>query len=145
MAEGLRGTRERVIQTLWFEGLGLLLVAPAYALVSGSGAAASFGLLLVLSLLVSAWAAVYNTLFDVVERRRTGRVASDRPPALRTLHTIGLEASAVLLSCPVIWALTDLSWGGALLADLGLTLTYMAYGYAFHWAFDRLRPVARPQ
>lgn len=145
MAEGLRGTRERVIQTLWFECLGLLLVAPAYAWVSGSGVAASFGLLVAVSLLVTTWAAVYNTLFDLIELRRTGRVASDRPHALRTLHTIGLEGSAVLLSCPLIWALTDLSWGGALLADLGLTVTYVAYGYAFHWAFDRLRPVTRPQ
>lgn len=141
VSPGIRSWRERVVQTLWFEGIGLLLVAPLYAWVSGGGGGESLRLVATLSLVVMVWAAVYNTLFDVVERRRTGRVASDRPHAWRTLHAIGLESSAVLLTWPVIWALTDLSWGAALLADLGLTLTYMAYGYAFHWGYDRTRPV----
>ena len=96
-----------------------------------------------LSVVVAAWAAIYNLLFDIVERRHTGRVASDRPHALRTAHAIGLEASAVIVSCPVIWAMTPLDWWGALLADLGLTVVYVAYGYAFHRVFDRLRPVRR--
>ncbi len=87
------------------------------------------------------WAAVYNTLFDRLELRFTGRVASERPHALRTLHTVGLEATAVLLTWPLVWALTDLGWWGALAADLGLTLAYMVYGYLFHLGFDRLRPV----
>jgi uncharacterized membrane protein len=141
MAGGLRSARERLIQTLWFEGLGLLLVAPGYAWVTGSRTGESFAMVAAVSLVVMAWAAAYNTLFDLVELRRTGRVASDRPHALRSLHAIGLESSAVLVSCPVIWAMTDLGWWGALLADLGLTAAYAAYGYAFHWAFDRLRPV----
>jgi uncharacterized membrane protein len=141
VAEGIRSWRERAVQTLWFEGIGLALVAPLYAWVSGSGGGESVLLIAALSLVVMAWAAVYNTLFDVVERRRTGRVASDRPHGLRTLHAVGLESTAVLLTWPVIWAMTDLSWSAALIADLGLTATYLFYGYAFHWAYDRLRPV----
>lgn len=141
MHGGLRSARERLIQTLWFEGLGLLLVAPGYAWVTGAHAGESFAMVAAVSLVVMAWAAAYNTLFDLVELRRTGRVASDRPHALRSLHAIGLETSAVLVSCPVIWAMTDLGWWGALLADLGLTVAYAIYGYAFHWVFDRLRPV----
>lgn len=35
----------------------------------------------------------------------------------------------------------DLGWMAALLADVGLTFLYSAYGYAFHLVFDRLRPV----
>jgi len=141
MPGALRSTRERVVQTLWFEGVGLLLVAPGYAWIAGVHAAGSFAMVAVVSLVVMAWAAAYNTLFDLAELRYGGRVASERPNQWRALHAIGLEASAVPLTCPVIWALTGLGWWGALLADLGLALAYAAYGYAFHWAFDRLRSV----
>ena len=143
MTTGLRSPRERLVQTLWFEGLGLVLVAPAYAAVSGAPAGESFVLIAALSLAVMLWAALYNTVFDVLERRRTGRVASERPHGLRTLHAIGLEASSVVVTWPLVWALTPLSWWGALAADLGLAVVYALYGYVFFWAFDRLRPVRR--
>jgi uncharacterized membrane protein len=141
MAAGLRSARERVIQTLWFEGVGLLLVAPLYALVTGSRSGESFAMVAAVSVAVMLWAAVYNTVFDVLERRATGRVASDRPHGLRTLHAIGLETTSVVVTTPVIWAMTDLGWWGALAADLGLATAYALYGYAFHWAYDRWRPV----
>jgi uncharacterized membrane protein len=141
VAEGIRTWRERVAQTLWYEGIGLLLVSPLYAWASGSGGSESLMLLATLSLVVMAWAALYNTLFDLVERRCTGRVASDRSRGVRTVHAIGLESSAVLLTCPVILVMTNSSLAAALLANLGLTAIYAVYGYAFHWAYDRLRPV----
>lgn len=138
---GLRSPRERLVQTLCFEGIGLLLVAPLYALATGSHTADSFAMVAAVSVAVMVWAALYNTVFDVVERRLTGRVASDRPHGLRTLHAVGLELSSIVVTTPLIWALTDLGWWGALAADLGLATAYAAYGYLFHWAYDRLRPV----
>lgn len=142
MDAGLRTPHERLIQTLWFEGLGLLLVAPLYAWASGAAMGESFTVVVVLSIAVMLWAAFYNTVFDRIERRRTGRVASDRPHRLRTVHAVGLEVSSVLVTWPLLWALTDLGWWGALAADLGLSVLYAAYGYVFFWLFDRLRPVA---
>lgn len=138
---GLRSPRERLIQTLWFEGLGLALVAPLYARVTGAGAAASVGLLLALSVAVMAWSALYNTLFDRWEWRRHRRVASQRPPGLRTVHALGLEATVVLISCPLIMVFTGLGFWPALGLDLALSAVYAAYGWLFHWGYDRLRPV----
>lgn len=141
MAGGLRSARERVIQTLWFEGIGLLLVAPLYAAAAGAGLRESFAMVAVVSIVVMAWSAVYNTVFDRLEWRWTGRVASDRPHRLRSLHALLHELTAMVVSCPVIFAMTTLSWGEALLADLGLTAAYAAYAYVFHLGYDRLRPV----
>jgi uncharacterized membrane protein len=140
----VRSARERVIQTLSFEAGGLAVVAPLFALVMGTGLGTSFGLLLAVSVVVTLWTAFFNTAFDVIEHRLTGRVASDRSHRMRTLHAVMHEATAVIVSCPVIWALTDLSWIDALLVDLGLTLAYAVYAYIFHWSYDRLRPV-RPR
>lgn len=137
----VRNLRERVIQTLWFELLGLALVAPLFAYFSGSTASDSVMLLVVLAIVVALWSGLYNSAFDLVELHLTGRVASDRPHRWRVLHTIGLEASAVVLTWPLVVALTELGWQQALFADIGLTFAYIAYGYVFHLAFDRLRPV----
>lgn len=137
----VRNLRERVIQTLWFELLGLALVAPLFAYFSGATAGDSFTLLLVLAIVVTLWSGLYNSAFDLAELRLTGRVASERPHRWRVLHTLGLEASAIVLTWPLVMAFTPLGWHEALFADMGLTLAYVTYGYVFHLAFDRLRPV----
>jgi uncharacterized membrane protein len=138
----VRGLRERVIQTLAFEVLGLAIVSLPFAHLSGATAGDSLLLLTTLSIVIMFWAALYNTTFDCIEHRVTGRVASERPPRWRVLHAIALEASALVVTWPLIVAMTTLSWRQAFIAEIGLTLAYTAYGYCFHLAFDRLRPVA---
>ncbi len=141
VSPGLRSPRERLLQTLAFEGLGLAVVTPLFAAVTGGGGGESLAVVVAVSATVMLWAAVWNTVFDLVEHRLTGRVASERPHGLRTLHAIGLEASSVLLTTPLIWALTPLGWWEALAVDIGLAFAYAVYGYLFHWGYDRLRPV----
>jgi uncharacterized membrane protein len=137
----IRSPRERVIQTLWFEALGLVIVGPLFAWFAGASAGESFVTLVVLSIAVMCWSALYNTVFDLLELRCTGRVASDRPQGLRVVHTIGLETTAALATWPLIVVLTSLGWLQALVADIGLSLAYAIYGYFFHLGFDRWRPV----
>lgn len=137
----LRSRRERLIQTLCFEALGLVFVTPLLALFTAASAREAAGVLVVLSIAVMCWSAVYNWAFDWLEWRWTGRLASDRPHLLRFGHTLGHELSATLVSWPLIAALTPLGWIDALWADVGLTLAYVIYGYVFHLVFDRLRPV----
>ena len=138
---GVRDSRERALQTLSFEAGGLMIVTPPYAWLTDSGGDESLALLVTISLMMMAWSALFNTVFDHIEHRATDRVASDRPHGLRVLHTVLMEATAVLLTWPVIAALTGYSWEIALGVDLTLTLAYMVYGYFFHRAYDRVRPV----
>ena len=142
MRDGVRSWHERGLQTLWFEGLGLAIVAPLYGWAVGAGAGESFSLVAALSGVVMAWGAVFNTAFDIVEFRLTGRVASARPRWLRVVHAIGFETTAMGVSVPVIYAMSDLTWMGALQADVALTLAYVAYAYVFHSLYDRWRPVS---
>lgn len=137
----LRSARERLLQTLAYEAGGLLVVTPLFAQGSAIGLVDSLALLLVLSAVVMVWAAVYNTLVDRLEVRHRRRAASERPTAARLAHALGLEFGAVLLTWPVIVALSDLGWWAALGADLALTLVYAVYGYLFHRLFDIWRPV----
>lgn len=140
----VRTLRERVVQTLWFEAIGLALVTPLWSAATGADAGASLLTLASLSVAVMLWTALFNTAFDHAEARRARRVASDRPLRWRIVHAVGLEASSVLVSLPLIVATTELSWLAALAADIGLTLAYAAYGYGFHLVYDHLRPVRPP-
>jgi uncharacterized membrane protein len=139
----LRGARERVIQSLWFEGVGIALVAPLYGLLAGASMRESTALLAALSLAAMLWSACFNTAFDRLEARWARRCASDRPQRWRIAHAVLHEATAVVVTWPIVVALTDLGWVGALAADVLLTLAYALYAYLFHLAFDRLRPVQR--
>ena len=47
----------------------------------------------------------------------------------------------MVVTWPLIIALTPLGRLQALVANIGLTLAYALYGYFFHLGFDRLRPV----
>jgi uncharacterized membrane protein/S-adenosylmethionine/arginine decarboxylase-like enzyme len=137
----IRSVRERFIQTLCYETLGLAVVTPLYGLASGQTTADSLVLLLAVSITCMAWAAVHNTLFDLVESHLTGRVASDRPHGLRAVHALSHEVSSIIVTTPVIMLIGRFGFWHALLVDIGLTMAYTVYAYAFHMGFDALRPV----
>ncbi len=140
----LRSMRERIIQTLSYEAGGLLIATPLYALIMGSAAPQSLILVAAVSLACMIWAPIHNTLFDIADYRLTGRVASDRPQALRLLHAASHEVTSIIVSNPVIMLVGGHSFFEALMIDVGLTLLYTAYAYFFNIAYDRLRPVAAP-
>ena len=138
----LRSVRERFYQTISFELGGLLLAAPLYALAFGKSAEESLSLVLALSVVAIVWSPLHNIVFDWLDLRFCGRAASERPHGLRLVHAASHEATSTLVTVPVIMWIAGFSFWQALALDLGLTLLYAAYAYAFHLAYDRVRPVA---
>ncbi|MBC9072749.1 PACE efflux transporter [Thauera sp. CAU 1555] len=138
----LRSLPDRLRQIALFEVGGLLLITPPFAWASGVPLAESIGLLAVIALIAALWNAGYNTAFDWVEGRLTGRTADRRPLRLRVVHAIGFEGGLLLMSLPVIMAWTGMGWVEALLADIGLAAAYVAYAFVFNLTYDRLFPIA---
>ncbi len=95
-----------------------------------------------LAAIAALWNGAYNTAFDWIEGRRTGRTADRRPFAVRCLHACGFEGGLLLLTLPVIVWWTALPWIDALIADIGLALAYTAYALLFNLGYDRLFPIA---
>jgi uncharacterized membrane protein len=143
----LRSPRERIIQTIFFEGIGLLLVVPLFALVTGGGTGESFLLMTALAVAVVIWSPLHNAVFDWADLRLTGRLASDRPQRWRMVHAISHEVTVIVATLPIMIWLGGFSVRGALMASVGLTIVYTVYAYAFHLGYDRLRPVGhgRPE
>ncbi|WP_374246005.1 PACE efflux transporter [Zoogloea sp.] len=141
-APPLRSLPDRLRQIALFELGGLVLVTPPFAWLSGVPVADSIGLLAVLALIAAVWNGAYNTAFDWIEGRRTGRSADRRPWLGRVLHAVGFEGGLLLLTLPVIVAWTGLDWLTALIADIGLAAAYVAYAFVFNLAYDRAFPIA---
>lgn len=138
----LRSLKDRLRQIVLFEVGGLVLITPPFSWASGVPVADSIGLLAVLAAIAAVWNGAYNTAFDWVEGRLTGRTADRRPWLGRIVHALGFEGGLLLLTLPVLVAWTGLGWWPALLADLGLALAYTAYAFVFNLAYDRLFPIA---
>ncbi len=89
------------------------------------------------------WSPIHNTLFDWADGRLSGRLASDRLHRWRVVHAASHEVTSMLVTLPLIVAMTGLGIKEALALDVGLTLFYAAYAYVFHLVFDLVRPMAQ--
>ena len=137
----LRSPLDRVRQVLLFEIGGLLLITPPFVWASGLPAMDSLGLLAVIALIAALWNAGYNTSFDWIEGRLTGRTADRRPYFMRIAHAAGFEGGLILISLPIVMAWTGMGWIEALLADIGLALCYVVYAFFFNLGYDRVFPI----
>lgn len=138
----LRTARERLLQTLAYETGGLAIAAPMYGFFFDAKTGGSFALLAAVSIVCMIWAPLYNVVFDRAEFGLTGRAASDRPHSVRAAHALCLEVSSCAASVPIVMAMGGHGFWRALAIDVGLTLFYAVYAYAFHLIYDRLRPVS---
>ena len=137
----LRAFRDRIRQVLLFEAGGLLLITPAFAWASGVPVTDSFGLLAVVAVIAALWNSGYNTGFDWIEGRLTGKTADRRPLFRRIVHAVGFEGGLLLASLPIVMIWTGMGWFEALVADLGIAARQA--GVANGLLIDRLRIVAR--
>jgi uncharacterized membrane protein len=137
----LRSPFDRARQVILFEIGGLLLITPPFIWASGVPAMDSLGLLAIIALIAALWNAVYNTAFDWVEGRLSGRTADRRPYPIRILHALGFEGGLILMSLPIIMQWTGMGWLEALLADAALALAYVVYAFVFNLGYDRIFPI----
>lgn len=100
----LRSLPDRLRQIAIFEIGGLLLVTPPFAWASGVPLTDSIGLLALLALIAAIWNGCYNTCFDWLEGRLTGRTADRRPLRLRVLHAVGFESGLLVMTLPILVA-----------------------------------------
>ena len=137
----LRSLPDRIRQVALFEVGGLLLITPPFVWLSGVPATDSLGLLALIALIAALWNTSYNTAFDWIEGRLTGRPADLRPWPARALHATGFELGILLMGLPLIVWWTGMSWGDALIADIGLAVSYVGYAFVFNLAYDKAFPI----
>lgn len=137
----IRTSRERLLQAAGYEIGSFLVAAPVCVWLTGTSTETSALLVLVLTLATMLWAPLFNTVFDRLDWRLRGRVASERSKKMRLFHAFALEASDMVISVPILMMLGGLNLTQALIADIGLLVVYMVYTYVYHLLFDWARPV----
>ncbi len=129
-----QGAKRKIIYVGLFELIAVACTATALALLgheAGQAGAAAVGA----SVVAIAWNFLYNGLFEAWEARQ---VKKGRGLARRIAHALGFEGSLVLILVPLLaWWLGVTLWE-ALQLDLSLVLFFVAYGFLFNLAFDRL-------
>ena len=140
-AARLRSTRERIIQSLWYEAIGLALSLPAFLAVFGGEVGHGIQLLAAVSLPCILWAPLHNTAFDWIELRLSGRTACQRPRGLRILHAVSQEATSIMITLPILMLFGGFGFLEALIVDVALTIFCIVYAFVFHLGYDRLCPV----
>ncbi len=137
----LRNLQERIRQTLCYEIGGILLITPIYISIFGSSGGDGFIVMAALSIATLIWFPLHNTVFDWLDLRLTGRLASDRPKGLRVLHALSHEVTVCLITTPLLIWLGGHGLLEAILVDLALSFGYAAYAFGFHIVYDHFRPV----
>ena len=87
----LRSLKERILQTLCFEVLGLVLFVPAFAAMTPIRGLDALLTLTAMSVAVMLWTGVHNFLFDWIEFQMTRRVASGRPNKMRLIMRLVMK------------------------------------------------------
>ncbi|MGB5950390.1 MAG: PACE efflux transporter [Parvibaculum sp.] len=137
----LRSPRERLLQAVLYEAIGLAILTPAYGYAMGLPLGNSFVTMALISGIVIVWAPTYNAIFDRLMLRWSGRLAHQKTVALRILHAGLYEVTISFFAVPIIAYMSGMGWWVAIIADIGFTIVYFAYTYVFYLIYDWLRPV----
>lgn len=137
----LRSFADRCRQVALFELFGLLLITPPFAWASGMPLMDSGALMALMALIAALWNGAYNTSFDWLDGRLSGRTADRRPTRWRVVHALGFELGLLALTLPVLMWWTGMGWLEALIADLVLAFAYVVYAFVFNLCYDRAFPI----
>ena len=138
----LRSWLDRARQVLLFELGGVMLVTPLFSWASGVPGQQALVLIVGLAAIAAIWNGVFNTGFDWLEGRLTGKPADQRPWPMRIVQACCFELGLFVLTLPLVVYWTHLSWVEAALADIGLAIAYTVYAFIFNLLYDRLFPIA---
>ena len=127
--------KERVLHSVLFEVIALILFAPLAMLVTGKGAGTMTALSVSLSLIAMVWNFVYNWGFDGVFG--TDRLSRRLP--VRLCHGMCFELGLIFVSLPLLMYVLQESFLTVLAMDLGAVVFFLVYAVVFNWVYDITR------
>ncbi|QMV62291.1 multidrug/biocide efflux PACE transporter [Pseudomonas berkeleyensis] len=130
-----RSLRERIGHSLAFEGIAVLICAPAMAWFMGKPLLQLGALTLMFSTVAMLWNMLFNYLFD----RAQSRLGFERGLWARVCHALLFEGGLVVMLVPLAAWWLSIGLLEALLLDIVLILFFLPYTMAFNWIYDVLR------
>ncbi|WP_394155212.1 PACE efflux transporter [Loktanella salsilacus] len=135
----MRTLADRIRHAISFEVLALLLIVPLASFVFHQPMH-DIGVISVVSATIAMlWNVVYNFLFDLWLKRKSGSTLKSR--GMRVLHAMLFEGGLLVALMPFIAWYLQISLAQAFVMDVSFALFYMGYAYAFNWGYDWLFPL----
>lgn len=129
----MQGPWRRVVYVSLYELIAIVMASAGLMWMSGKGVFDSGALAVTTSAVAVAWSGVFNGLFERWEARQA---TPGRSLKRRIAHAVGFEGGLVVMLVPLIASWLGVSLWQALVMDLGLVVFFLAYTFAFNWAFD---------
>lgn len=127
--------KRRLVYVTIFEIIAIIASTFVLMLLSGSDAAESLPVAVMVSVAAVVWNFIYNTGFEAWERRR--RVAR-RTFLIRSMHAIGFEGGLFLICLPLYMIWYDVSLSIAFTMEAVLLLFFLIYTFVFTLIFDKI-------
>ena len=131
----MQGIRRKIVYVTLYELIAVVITSTGLAAGSDSSLQHASVVAVASSAIAVLWNLIYNTAFERWEARQTVRGRSFKR---RAAHAIGFELGFIIALVPLfVWWL-DISWWHALVLDLGLSLFFLVYTFAFNLGFDKV-------
>ena len=130
----MQGIRRKIVYVTLFELIAVAITSTGLSAGSDSNLQHASVAAVASSAIAVVWNLAYNTLFERWEARQSVRGRSFQR---RAAHAIGFELGFIITLVPLFAWWLNIGWWHALVLDLGLSLFFLVYTFAFNLAFDK--------
>lgn len=127
--------KRRLVYVTVFEILAVIFSTLILMALSGSDAHDSLPVAIMVSFTAVVWNYIYNSLFEMWERRNH---VMDRSIRLRCFHALGFEAGLILFCLPIYMLWYNVGVWEAFIMESILLAFFLVYTFVFTWFFDKL-------
>lgn len=127
--------KRRLVYVTVFEILAVIFSTSILMVLSGSDAQGSLPVAVMVSVAAVIWNYVYNTLFEIWERRNQ---VMQRTVRIRCFHAIGFEAGLILLCLPIYMLWYSVGVWEAFVMESILLAFFLVYTFLFTLCFDKI-------
>ena len=131
----MQGIRRKVVYVGLYELFAIAFSSTGLAAGANASLERAGAIAVATAVIAVVWNLVYNTLFERWEARQTVRGRSFKR---RAAHAIGFELGFIVSLVPLFAWWLDIGFWHALVLDLGLSLFFLVYTFAFNLGFDKV-------
>lgn len=130
--------KRRIVYVTIFEILAILLSTLILVQLSGSDAAQSLPLAIMVSGAAVVWNFIYNSAFEYIEKRWQ---INHRTLIIRALHALGFEGGLILICLPLYMLWFNVGIWTAFIMEAALLAFFLIYTFIFTLIFDKIFPL----
>ncbi len=125
----------KIFYAISFETCGIMVTGLVLLVMTSADAKAAFPLSATAAIIGMLWSYAYNTSFEAWEAHQAKR---GRSRIRRLAHSFLFEMTLLIQLLPLtMWWLSVGFWT-AIGIEIGVSVAFIFYTYAFTWAFDRI-------